>query len=508
LDRLAFQKFFKKYLNNETFLFIRFIFWDNIMLIKFALDFLIYIICVDIFILVLEFGLEGSFYFFPLSLSLNFNQNNVIFICLFNFILLLYIYGVKRMLNNSQVYNFKFEELICLIILHFCSIFLVCSENIFLIFIIFEIISYIFYINANFYTSDLFGRLKFSKTNILSEVVVKYFIGSIVSSTLILLGICLLYVYTGLDNIFELINYLNFTCHFSNEIFFDKYVILSLIFILIGFSFKLSIFPLHSWIISLYTGIVTHILFFFSSITKIVYLFIFVKVFYPLYLNFDLFSIFFLFLGFSSILFSIFYGLWETKLNKLLAYSSILNTGYSFVVLSNLNMISQAISLFNLIVYALLILLLFIVIVDLNKYQNNEKMVLIRDFRFLFSQGFVFSYGLLLFIVFSIIGIPPLIGFFPKFMIFMELYYNGKWFLSFFFFFLTIMSAGLYLRLINFVYFVFVKNIKFEYFFLNHTNKLKFFMYLIVGMLVFVNVIFILDIFIEFLFMLIVLIFI
>ena len=67
LDRLAFQKFFKKYLNNETFLFIRFIFWDNIILIKFALDFLIYIICIDLFVLVLEFVLEGSFCFFPLS---------------------------------------------------------------------------------------------------------------------------------------------------------------------------------------------------------------------------------------------------------------------------------------------------------------------------------------------------------------------------------------------------------------------------------------------------------
>lgn len=436
LDRLAFQKFFKKYLNNETFLFIRFIFWDNIKLIKFALDFLIYIILIDIFILLLELALEGSVCYFPLSLSLNFDQNNIIFICLLNSVLLLYIYGVKRMLNNTQVYNFKFEELICLIILHFCSIFLICSENIFFIFIVFEIISYTFYINANFYISDLFGRLKYSKTNIISEVVVKYFIGSIISSTLILLGISLLYVYTGLDNIFELINYVNFTSHLSNETFSDKYLILALIFILIGFSFKLSIFPLHSWIISLYTGIVTHILFFFSSITKIIYLFIFIKAFYPLYLNFEIFSIVFLFLGFSSIIFSIFYGLWETKFNKLLAYSSILNTGYSFVVLSNLNFLSQAISLFNLLVYAFLILILFLIIIDINKYQSNEKMVLIKDFRFFFSQGFVFSYGLLLFIIFSIIGIPPLLGFFPKFMIFMELYYNGKWFLSFFFFFL------------------------------------------------------------------------
>jgi hypothetical protein len=70
------------------------------------------------------------------------------------------------------------------------------------------------------------------------------------------------------------------------------------------------------------------------------------------------------------------------------------------------------------------------------------------------------------------------------------------------------MSAGLYLRLINFVYFVFVKNIKFEFYMLNHTNKIKTFIYIVASIFVFMNIIFILDIFVEFLFMLIVLLFI
>lgn len=70
------------------------------------------------------------------------------------------------------------------------------------------------------------------------------------------------------------------------------------------------------------------------------------------------------------------------------------------------------------------------------------------------------------------------------------------------------MSAGLYLRLINFVYFVFVKNIKFEFSVLNHTSKIKVFMYILIFIFVFMNIIFILDVFVEFLFMLIVLLFI
>src|ERR1700710_3021178 len=77
LDRLGFQKHFKKYLNLENFQFIQFLLWDNLNLIKIAFDLLLMLIFVDLFVIVLEFNLQGTVCYFPHSLVLQFNQNNI-----------------------------------------------------------------------------------------------------------------------------------------------------------------------------------------------------------------------------------------------------------------------------------------------------------------------------------------------------------------------------------------------------------------------------------------------
>ena len=381
--------------------------------------------------------LPNSFVFFNLF---SFNFFFLFFKFLLIFFFILFLVFKKRYFILEGFFQIEYLILTNLIIF---SLFLMFSaNNLIAFFILLELQSLALYILAAFKYYSTFS----------TEAALKYFILGAISSVLIGLGISFIYGLTGSFNFQEI--YLNF--FFLNlEILDNQFFFFSLLgslFIFIGFFFKLGIAPFHMWLPDVYEGVSTITTLFFSVFPKFT---IFIVFFNFLFNVFGIFFNFWVYLFlFSALLSSIigtFGGLTQIKIKRLLAYSSINHVGFLLIGLtlnSYLGLISSFIYLF---IYVILSFSLFSIILVLRK-TNFIKFKRIYDLKNLLFSNYVLAWCFIL-NLFSIAGIPPLLGFFAKLNIFYSLLNNNSFFIVFFFLILSMFSSFYYLRMIKLIFF-------------------------------------------------------
>jgi len=193
----------------------------------------------------------------------------------------------------------------------------------------------------------------------------------------------------------------------NNQMFFT-----GLFLILVGFFIKIGVAPFHFWLIDVYESLAFPLLFLFSLVPKLVYFFVMYMFFYNFILDF---YYFFLVFAILSILIGILGGLYQTKLNRLLAYSSVLNNG--FFILSFLSSNPGHFYLLFLFYYLNYCLLTFLIMgslilflsfspgyINLNNLADLQKI-----------SSYPYFPSIVTFATFSIAGIPPFAGFFLKF---------------------------------------------------------------------------------------------
>jgi NADH-quinone oxidoreductase subunit N len=204
---------------------------------------------------------------------------------------------------------------------------------------------------------------------------------------------------------------------------------------------------------------------FFSIMPKIVLTFFFVKLYFCLF-NFEseLFSVLFFVCGFLSVVIGIINAMYQYKIKRFLAYSSITTVGFVLISFSTMTFDGFFSGLYFIFCYIVSVCLLFFILLNIRK--NNMK-----ELNELFDLSLISNSNPLLcllicFIFLSFAGIPPLIGFFGKFFIFFSLFNSFNYFILFILLFLSIISSFYYLRVIRFIYFTKV----YEYGFYNYFN--------------------------------------
>nr|ANJ01483.1 NADH dehydrogenase subunit 2 [Calvia championorum] len=126
----------------------------------------------------------------------------------------------------------------------------------------------------------------------------------------------------------------------------------------------------------------------------------------------------------------------QTSLKKILALSSINHIGWMMAMM----FLNQSLWIMYFVVYIFISTNLILV---LNKYKINTMSDLMMLYNANKSAKFFFFMNL-----FSMGGIPPFLGFFPKWMVLKILIENEMYFLAFIMIFLTIFSLYIYTRLI------------------------------------------------------------
>ena len=285
-----------------------------------------------------------------------------------------------------------------------------------------------------------------------TSAALKYFLLGGLSSGLILLGSALVYAYTGLTNFENIYNFLDT----------GVFVIIGLTITVVGFLFKVAAAPFHNWAPDVYDGtptIVTTWLTIMPKISIFVFLLELQTGLAPVSLALSLgeLSVWKNLLLISSLLSLVIgtvVGLAQFRIKRLFAYSTISHVGFLLLALAINSEESIESFLFYLVQYsitnlnAFLILLAFGYIVS----YNRKDIEFISQLKGQFKANPLLGFGLAI-CLFSMAGIPPLMGFFAKQMVLYSAVHSGYYFMSVLAIIVSVISAAYYLRIVRVIHF-------------------------------------------------------
>ena len=332
------------------------------------------------------------------------------------FFLLFLILNSSMILTYNKL-NLEFDPNTLLILNLISTFLIILSNNLFLLYLLIEIQTFSLFI--------LIGKNKKSIKSI--EAALKYFLMGGLSSGLFLLGLVFLYK----NNIN--LDITNFNSLDLNNLGSK----LSYLSINLSIIFKLALFPLQFWISDIYEGVNLNILLILSTLPKISLIVIILKIINnnSFYLSFSFFSIIIGSLGAFN----------QTKINRLIAYSGVANIGFIILSMNLLNSFGFESSLVYIIVYFFTLSSLIIILSS----SKNKFIIFLNN-----SWFNIKPIGLVIVIlILSLSGLPPLLGFFSKWLVFLSLVESGKLFLSRSIILMTSLSVGFYLRLVKIIFF-------------------------------------------------------
>jgi NADH-quinone oxidoreductase subunit N len=279
-----------------------------------------------------------------------------------------------------------------------------------------------------------------------SEAGLKYFVLGALASGILLYGITLVYGFAGSTN-FGLIH-----DTLAGQTERSLGVLFGLVFILAGLAFKISAVPFHMWTPDVYEGAPTPVAAFFSAAPKAAALGLMVRV---LISGFGSVSgewqQIIIFLAVTSMYVGAVGAIGQTNIKRLLAYSSIANIGFALVGLAAATQLGIEALLFYVAVYLAMTLGSFMVVLQLRR-PDGTPVELMSDFAGLSKVRPGLAAALAIF-MFSLAGIPPLLGFWPKFAVFQAAVAEGLIVLALLGFIASVIAAYYYLRLVKIMYF-------------------------------------------------------
>ncbi len=292
----------------------------------------------------------------------------------------------------------------------------------------------------------LVGYLRDQERSI--EAGVKYFLLGAFSSGILLYGMSLLYAAAGgtTTNVAELGPKLALATANHQGLVFG-----GVLMVLVGFCFKVAAVPFHQWSPDAYEGAPTPITAFMSIAPKAAALAAFLRVFGSAFHGIhDQWSAPLAFVAAATMVWGNVAALRQQSMKRLLAYSSIAHVGYMLlgVLATDATAGAQAVWLYML-TYLLMQCGAFAIVIHLQGKGTGER---IDDFRGLGRKHPALAFAMLV-ILLSLAGIPPMVGFFSKFYLFMLAIKEGYTALTTLAVLASAVSATYYLGVVQVMYF-------------------------------------------------------
>jgi NADH-quinone oxidoreductase subunit N len=242
-----------------------------------------------------------------------------------------------------------------------------------------------------------------------AEAGLKYFVLGALASGILLFGMSLVYGFSGTTS-FEGIRIALDGPMATGALF-------GVIFVLAGLAFKISAVPFHMWTPDVYEGAPTPVTAFFASAPKVAAIALTARVTLDAFGNqADAWRQIVIFASLASIVVGALGAIGQSNIKRLLAYSSINNVGFILVGLAAGTQAGASAMLVYLAIYVAMTVGSFAAVLML-KDENGEQVEAIADLAGLSRTrpGLAWAMmGLML----SLAGIPPLFGFWGKFVVF------------------------------------------------------------------------------------------
>ena len=228
-------------------------------------------------------------------------------------------------------------------------------------------------------------------------------------------------------------------------------LIFGLVFVMVGLAFKVSAVPFHMWTPDVYEGAPNSITGFFAIVPKIAAVALIYRFCLVPFENFYLeWSQIILFLSIASMFLGAIAAIAQSNIKRLLAYSSIGHIGYILIALVAAN--DDGIKAASIYMFSYMIMNVAIFAILLSLKVKNEYLINISDLKGLSKSNPIVSLSISI-IMLSMVGIPPFIGFFGKFYVFIAAIEQELYVLSVLGVLASVISAFYYLRIIKIMYF-------------------------------------------------------
>lgn len=346
-------------------------------------------------------------------------------------------------LERGKILAFEYPLLILLSTLGMS--FLLSSYDLLALYLSLELQSLSLYILASFQRGSAYS----------TEAGLKYFILGAFSSGLLLFGISLIYGVTGTTNYEDLNRLLLGSIDFQGMTGLTA----GLIFVTSGILFKLAAAPFHAWIPDVYEGSPTSSTLFFATVPKIAVLISLIRLdyigFYSMLFQWQPFLIV---VSLLSLFISVLGAVYQRKIKRFLAYSSIGHIGYLLIgfVSGSLEGI-ESLLLYTLI-YMIMSLSVWTILLtsaretNLNDSRDSYPIRYIDQWVLLGRSHPALGIALAI-TVFSMAGLPPFAGFYAKMYIFFAAMENALYLVAILAVLASVIGAFYYLRWVKTLYF-------------------------------------------------------
>ncbi len=299
-----------------------------------------------------------------------------------------------------------------------------------------------FYVSLELSSYSLYILSALKRDRQTSEASMKYLVFGAAASGLLLYGFSLL---AGVSASTYLPEIALGSAYFITEPAF----VVGLALVSMGLLFKLSGFPMHFWAPDVYQSAATPVTTFIATASKAAAVAILIRIFLWMGIS-DNFVVVLGILAFISMTLGNTVALVQQDVKRLLAYSSIAQAGYIMLGLLSGSFEGFSSAVFYAIAYILMNTGAFLVVLEIARDSQDDNPQ-ISDFNGLADRSPFLALILLLSLL-SLAGIPPLIGFTGKWILFSAAMDQGHWFLVLWAVLNSVVSLFYYLILVKHAY--------------------------------------------------------
>ncbi len=276
-----------------------------------------------------------------------------------------------------------------------------------------------------------------------TEAGLKYFVLGALSSGLLLYGASLTYGFAGTTLFSGIVEAVEGGASIG--------LLFGLVFLISGFAFKVSAAPFHMWTPDVYEGSPTPVTAFFATAPKVAAMALFARVVFDAFGEVtDQWQQIVAFLSVLSMFVGAIAAIGQTNIKRLMAYSSIAHMGFALMGLAAGSALGVQAMLIYMAIYVTMNIGTFAFILGMEK--DGVPVTTIASLK-MYSKREPLRALAMLVLLFSLAGVPPMVGFFGKFYVLRAAYDAGLAWLAVAGVVASVIGAFYYLRIVYFMYF-------------------------------------------------------
>jgi NADH-quinone oxidoreductase subunit N len=310
------------------------------------------------------------------------------------------------------------------------------------------------YLGLELMSLSLYSMVALSRDSVTAtEAATKYFVLGALASGMLLYGLSMIYGATGGHGAPPTLQIAEVASRIASSEANQTLLVFGLVFVVAGLAFKLGTVPFHMWVPDVYQGAPTAVTLLIASASELAAFAFVLRILVqalgaqPLLVEWQQMLIL---LAVLSMAVGNVTAIAQSNIKRMLAYSTISHMGFMLLGIVSGSLNGYAAAMFYMVTYVLTVAGAFAIIMLLSR--RGFEADLLDDFKGLNQRDPWYAF-LMLLIMFSLAGVPPVVGFYAKLSVFQAVMDAGMTWLAVVGVLFSLVGAFYYLRVVKLMYF-------------------------------------------------------